>query len=181
MEKPSQDLMNEHEAILTALDVIERMYESVSNDEKINLKDITDIIEFLKVFADKCHHGKEEEYLFPAMEEAGIRNQGGPIGVMLEQHRRGREFIKQMQNSVKDNKLNKNSFVEAASSYVTLLRSHIEKENTILFPMGDARLSVARQKELMDKFEKLEKEVMGEGIHEKFHATLHRLEKKYLN
>ncbi len=97
METASQDLIHEHKAILIALDVIEKMYERVQNDKELDYKDIEDIIEFLKVFADKCHHGKEEDFLFPALEEVGIKNQDGPIGVMLAQHRQGRELIKLMQ------------------------------------------------------------------------------------
>ncbi len=180
MEKTSQDLMHEHEAILNALDVIEKMYEGVKKDKKVDYKDIEEIIVFLKVFADKCHHGKEEKFLFPALEEAGVKNQDGPIGVMLEQHKKGREFIKQMQNSIKNNTIDKDSFVEAASLYVSLLRNHIDKENKILFPMSDAKLSASKQKELFTSFEKLEKEVIGEGVHEKLHKVLERLEKKYM-
>src|SRR5512140_269168 len=137
MEKTSQDLMHEHKAILNALDVIEKMYEGVKKDKKVDYKDVEEMIDFLKVFADKCHHGKEEKFLFPALEEAGVKNQDGPIGVMLEQHKKGREFIKQMQNSIKNNTIDKNSFVEAASLYVSLMRNHIDKENKILFPMSD--------------------------------------------
>ena len=72
METASQDLVHEHKAIMVALDVIEKMYEKVGNDNLTDYEDIEEIIEFLKVFADKCHHGKEENYLFPALEEAGV-------------------------------------------------------------------------------------------------------------
>ena len=68
----------------------------------------------------------------------------------------------------------------AASSYVNLLRSHIEKEDTILFPMSDKILSSTVQKELSDDFEKLEKNVIGEGKHEEFHILLEKLTGKYL-
>lgn len=181
METTSQDLMKEHKAILRALNVIEKMYRRVGSDEQPDIKDIDEILKFLKVFADKCHHGKEELFLFPALEEAGIRNLDGPIGIMLDQHKKGREFIRQMEDSVKGGKLNKDAFTVAASAYVNLLRNHIEKENTILFPISDARLTSLKQKELIEKFEHLENEVIGEGVHEKLHVTLERLEKKYLS
>lgn len=181
METASQELIHEHNAILIALNVIEKMYENIQNDKGIDYKDIEDIIEFLKVFADKCHHGKEEDYLFPALEEVGIKNQNGPIGVMLSQHKQGRELIKQMQESIVNEIINKNAFVDAASSYVNLLRNHIEKENKILFPMSDSKLSVSKQKELLNNFENFEKNVIGEGKHEEFHTLLGKFNKKYLN
>jgi hemerythrin-like domain-containing protein len=180
MEKTSQDLIHEHKSILIALNVIEKMYERIQNDKVVDCSDIEDIIEFLKVFADKCHHGKEEKILFPALEEVGIKNENGPIGVMLAQHKQGREFIKQMLGSIANKTINKNAFVSAASSYVNLLRNHIEKEDTILFPLSDVKLSPSKQIELWMNFEALEKNVIGEGKHEELHLLLEKLEKKYL-
>ena len=180
MKTASQDLMHEHKAILIALDVIEKMYIRVQEDKEMDYKDIEDIIEFLKVFADKCHHGKEEDFLFPALEEVGIKNQNGPIAIMLTQHKQGREFIRQMQQSVENKIINKQAFVNAASSYVNLLRNHIEKEDTILFPMSDTKLSASMQKKLLNDFESLEKNVIGEGKHEELHILLDKFKKKYL-
>jgi hemerythrin-like domain-containing protein len=181
MKTASQDLIHEHKAILIALNVIEKMCVNVQNNNKeTDYKDIEDIIGFLKVFADKCHHGKEEDFLFPALEKIGIKNENGPIGVMLAQHKQGRELIKQMQESIVNKIINKNAFVDAASSYVNLLRNHIEKEGTLLFPLSDTKLSASKQKELLNNFEKLEKDVIGEGKHEELHALLEKFKKKYI-
>jgi hemerythrin-like domain-containing protein len=180
MVTTSQDLIREHKTILIALNVIEKMYERVQNNNEVDIKDIEDIIEFLKVFADKCHHGKEEDFLFPALEKVGIKNENGPIGVMLAQHRHGREFIQQMQKSIVNKTLNKNAFVSSASSYVNLLRNHIEKEDKILFPLSDTKLSASTQIELLKDFESLEKNVIGGGNHEELHILLGKFKKKYL-
>jgi hemerythrin-like domain-containing protein len=181
METVSQDLIHEHKAILVALNVIEKMWGNVQNNNKqTDYKDIEDIIGFLKIFADKCHHGKEEDFLFPALEKVGIKNENGPIGVMLAQHKQGRELIKQMQESIVNKIINRNAFVDAASSYVNLLRNHIEKEDSLLFPLIDTKLSASKQKELLNNFENLEKDVIGEGKHEELHALLEKFKKKYL-
>jgi hemerythrin-like domain-containing protein len=178
MEKPSRDLMHEHQPILIALDVIEKMNKRVRDGQEVDYRYIEETIDFLILFADKFHHGKEEKYLFPALEETGIKNQGGSIGVMLEQHRKGRELIKQMQSSIGKNRINKNAFIEASSSYVNLLRMHIEKENTILFPLCDSSLSASKQQELSDNFKRHEKEILGEGVHEELLAKMNRLKKE---
>lgn len=181
MEKTSQDLRHEHDAIQTALNIIEKMYQRVQEDREIDKRDIKDLINFLRVFADKCHHGKEEIFLFPALEEAGIASKNGPIEKMLEQHRKGRELIKKMDEAVNGRSIDKESYVEASSSYVKLLRDHIEKENSYLFPLSDARLSKDKQMALMRDFERLEKNVIGEGVHEELHTLLRKLSKKYLS
>ncbi len=180
MKTISEDLIHEHKSILIALSIIEKMVEKVQNDKDIKVKDIQEIIDFLKLFADKCHHGKEEDYLFPALEEAGVKNHDGPIGIMLAQHMQGREYIKQMLESIANNTLIEHEFVSAASSYVNLLRDHIEKEDTHLFPMGETLLSASKQEDLIKNFENLEKNVIGEGVHEELDATLERFKKKYL-
>jgi hemerythrin-like domain-containing protein len=179
METASQDLIHEHRAILGALSVLEKMYEAAKNDKELAREDIEKIIEFLKVFADKCHHGKEEDFLFPALEEVGVKNQNGPLGVMLAQHKQGREFIQRMQESIGSETIDKKAFIDSASSYVDLLRNHIEKEETILFPLGDAKFLKSKQQELLNDFDTLEKKVIGEGKHEEYHALLEKFKNKY--
>ncbi len=180
MKKPSQDLMQEHEVILIALNVIEEISERVRLDKEVEYKDIKEMIRFLRVFADDCHHGKEELYLFPALEEIGVQNEGGPIGIMLVQHKKGRELVNKMELSLENNSISKDAFVESASDYVNLLREHIEKENTLTFPFTDANLPESKQDELMSDFERLEKKVIGDGVHEELHALLEEFSREYL-
>ena len=179
MERASQDLMHEHDAILFSLKVLEKICNMIESRKDVLIKDIIDLIEFLKLFADKCHHGKEEGFLFPALKEAGIP-EDGPIGVMLAEHTLGRNFIKQMQESVTDKTFRKEDFVQSARGYISLLRAHIEKENNVLFPMGDAKLSDAKQRELIESFEKFEEDVIGKGKHEDLHKQLETFNAKYL-
>jgi len=147
---------------------------------KIDKDDLLEMLNFLKLFADKCHHGKEEGFLFPAMEKAGIKRENGPIGQMLIEHAQGREFIKRMGLAIDMDNVDYKGYIASAVGYIELLRSHIVKENTILFPMADKMIPIEKQKEMLESFEDYEEEVMGKGIHEKLHETLHRFEKKYL-
>ena len=55
-------------------------------ENSVSISHLNQILTFFKVFIDKCHHGKEEIFFFPAFEAAGIPNEGGPIGVMIEEH-----------------------------------------------------------------------------------------------
>ena len=180
MNYASQDLVHEHDAILFALRVLEEISNRVNEGQDVPAGDIIELLEFLKLFADKCHHGKEEDFYFPALEAAGIPRINGPIGVMLSEHDVGREFIKEMQNSVSEKISDKEGFVKAAQRYIVLLRSHIEKENKVLFPMGDAKLTEAEHKKLLEEFEKFEENVIGKGKHEELHKQLDEFNRKYL-
>lgn len=180
MNYASQDLVHEHDAILFALRVLEEITNRINEGQDVPTGDIIELIDFLKLFADKCHHGKEEGFYFPAIEAAGIPRINGPIGVMLSEHDVGRGFIKEMENSVSEKTSDKDGFVKGAQRYIALLRSHIEKENKVLFPMGDEKLTETVHQELLEEFEKFEENVIGKGKHEELHNQLDEFNRKYL-
>ena len=181
MNTASKDLINEHKAIQIALNILEKIQERLKKNDEVDKKDIIDLLDFLKEFADKCHHGKEEIFLFPALEKAGIKKEGGPIGVMLLEHIKGRNLIKEMQKDMLNDLVNKTGFITAASEYVRHMRDHIKKENTVLFPVIETSMSASEQKELFENFENHEEKVIGEGRHEELHALLDKFRNKYLN
>jgi hemerythrin-like domain-containing protein len=178
MSKANDDLMNEHEAILSAINVLDRMVPALDQPSVVNKKDVQDFIHFLKEFADKCHHGKEEGFLFPAMVGAGVPEHGGPISVMLAEHAQGRQLIQEMEESI-SNDLDLVMLINAARKYSSLLRNHIQKENRILFPMAEEILTEAQLDELFKGFEEHEEKVIGQGRHEELHAVLKSLQEKY--
>ena len=80
MTHASEDLVNEHNGILSALLILEQMALREKRGTGTPLPDLKEMINFFRLFADKCHHGKEENMYFPALEEAGIPKDGGQSG-----------------------------------------------------------------------------------------------------
>ncbi|MFO7614874.1 MAG: hemerythrin domain-containing protein, partial [Bacteroidales bacterium] len=152
--------------------------------EQIGSEQLNGIMEFLSIFVDKCHHGKEEEFLFPALEAAGVPRDVDLIGVMLNEHEQGRKLVAKLKDAVtrytSGDKTAAAGFQHTTSEYVTLLTQHIEKENNVLFAMADAKLDAAKDAELFEAFEQLENERIGPGKHEEFHELLNRLKHEYL-
>ncbi|MEJ2111943.1 MAG: hemerythrin domain-containing protein [Acidobacteriota bacterium] len=183
--KATDELRKEHEGILLMLHILEAVSKKIQLGDRTDPDDLDNIVEFLSVFADKCHHGKEEDFLFPALEASGIPKEGGPIGVMLEEHKIGRGLIAKLKASVNMCRSGEGKapaeFTSTAGEYIELLRQHINKENNILFPMADRVLDASKDNNLFASFEKLEKDQIGEGKHEEFHALLKKLRDKYMN
>jgi hemerythrin-like domain-containing protein len=181
--KATEDLKKEHEDIKAMLRILDEVSDKLDAGEKVNPEHLDGILEFIQGFADKCHHAKEEDLLFPAMEKAGVPRERGPIGVMLYDHGEGRKFVKRMKEGVakfKDGDANAaQAITENARKYTELLTLHIHKEDNILYPIADNMLSAEAQKELEKAFEKVEIEVIGPGQHERFHRLLHQLEAAY--
>jgi len=182
--KATQQLKDEHEGIKIILSVMERIADKISKGESPNSEHLDRIIEFLRVFADKCHHGKEEDILFPALQAHGMPKDGGPIGVMLSEHQQGRLYIKALSEAVDDFKNgNKDAVMAIAEytlNYTILLRNHIEKENNVFFMMADKILNGKEQDMMSEEFERIEVERIGPGKHEEFHGLLKSLNSIYI-
>ncbi len=169
-------LRDEHQGILAMLAVVEAAAFRVCNGKDIPADLFVNAVGFFRNFADKCHHGKEEKQLFPALVEHGIPNAGGPVGIMLAEHDQGRALIRQMSDLAERYARGDRAVAEPLSetvlAYVQLLRGHIAKENNVLFPMADRVLSGGEQNTLYDAFEQIEAQEMGEGVHERYHAMI---------
>ena len=151
--KPTEVLIREHEVIIRALSVLRAMADRIERGQPVRQDDVARLLTFFVEFADRFHHAKEEDLLFPAMVEAGFPGDGGPIGVMLFEHEIGRGLVRRLRESQLDAR-----FVSAAREYVTLLDNHIEKENGILFRMADQALDRRKQEDLAEAFASIELE-----------------------
>lgn len=175
--RSTNELRAEHEGIQVMLDVIEAVCDRIGSPQPAGESDLQAIMEFLRVFVDRCHHAKEEDLLFPALEAVGVPREGGPIGAMLAEHEQGRGLIRSMVDGLGTG--NPAAFVAHARAYVDLLRTHIDKENQVLFVMADSVLSSSVDEELFEGFEAIEREHIGAGKHEEFHALLEALAHRY--
>lgn len=156
---PSQILSDEHKNILFMLDILKRKILELNNSNMPSPDELTSIVNFLRYYADRYHHGKEEDILFPKYEAVGIPVQG-PIGIMLDEHVIGREYIKKMLDAIEGMNTDhdtKQDFIANAQQYVSLLQEHIFKEENILYPMGDSKLNQTDFLEVTQKFDEYEK------------------------
>lgn len=178
MKKPTQDLIEEHGGIMLMLNIMGKLAQRLRNKEDVDPEHLRKIIEFLQNFADRCHHGKEEGILFPELGESSL------ITELLGEHKTGRDYIRGIAESfVKYEKGNADAIHIAinAEGYIELLTQHIKKENTVLFPIADQDLSSQQQEEIEEQFERLERDVIGEGKHEEYHGWLKELSEIYLS
>lgn len=175
-------LMAEHRVIETVIECLVRMTAQAESTGKLDKQSALEAIEFIKLFADKCHHAKEENRLFPAMEAKGFPRDGGPIGVMLTEHVQGRNFVTGMVESV-DAAANGDGqalslFVRNALGYASLLRPHIMKEDQILYPMAERMMTDEDDQSLLAQYDEAESEV-GEGIHERMLGVAKSLAERF--
>jgi hemerythrin-like domain-containing protein len=174
MTAPTAVLLDEHRVILRALDTLERAAESLAAARPLPDGAWSGLLDWLRAFADRNHHAKEERSLFPAMVKAGVPSEGGPIGVMLEEHERGRALIQAMDRGAAADR------AARAREYAALLRDHIAKENDVLFPLADAVLDERAVQEIRREFEAVGAELGRDASIAYAEAALARLDAAFV-
>ncbi len=181
--KPTEVLVSEHNAVLLALQILEKIGIGLENKTSEAEKDLDQLIDFFRGFVDRCHHAKEEEVLFPDLQKRGVPREGGPIGVMLAEHDEGRRHVQAMSEALAQRRSGDGDAVrdirESSADYRNLLQEHIEKENNVLFPLADRLIPAGDAAKMVEQFEEIERNRVGVGKHEAYHSMLHRLKEAY--
>ncbi len=150
-------LRDEHVHILEVAEVLERILDGIEQGAGPDFGSLDECVQFFRLFADACHHGKEEDLLFPELEVRGLPRQTGPIAVMLNEHRQGRAFVGHMADALpKAQKGDEQAWrilANAGRGYIELIRGHILKEDNVLFNMADTMVTGAACATLCDAYD----------------------------
>lgn len=163
-------LRADHDLILRALALLERLADRLGRGEPTDEPARQWLLDFFASFVHGCHYWKEEQHLFPALEHRGLPRPGGLLAAMLADHNEGRRLV----HALSDGPGCVQS--DLIRHYAALLRSHIQKENDVLFPVADEVLDRARQGQLAAAFGAVEAQIVGPGVREGLLADLVRLE-----
>jgi hemerythrin-like domain-containing protein len=178
-----ETLMNEHRLIESVLDALVAFADEIRRKAATEKEELGRFVEFIRGFADSCHHGKEEGVLFEAMVQHGFPRHGGPIAVMLQEHEEGRAFVGILKQHAEQaapwGDGDRQAIAEAAFGYSDLLRHHIQKEDGVLYPMAEEHLPPEALERVSEDCERFEAEKTGSGEHERFHALAESLVARY--
>lgn len=178
--KPIEILMAEHRVIERVLTALEVGTERLDQGGKVDAGFFMEATEFIRGFADGCHHQKEEGVLFKAMAEAGMPTEEGPIAVMLAEHEQARAYTRDLLEAAQKLQAGDEhaaaKVIHNARGYAALLRQHIAKEDGVLFPMAGSVISASQQTEVEADFQRIEHQDAAEGIHDKYLALAEKLE-----
>ncbi|MDH7515051.1 MAG: hemerythrin domain-containing protein [Bacteroidota bacterium] len=179
----TRELVEEHEVVLAALNLMEKVVAAMEKPGMESREHFGLLLDFFQVFVDRCHHGKEEEVLFPELERLGVRRETGPIGVMLREHDIGRQHVRAMSEAL--DRLQRGErgawdrLQDEAEDYANLLRGHIRKENEVLFPTADRLIPADRAALLAVRYEGIEHRRLLDRTHESLISMLDDLKRKY--
>lgn len=176
-------MMNEHSHIKRMLKVIRKYSWKVLRNEDVNFKDFYKMIDFVRNYADKHHHKKEENLLFTKMgEELGEHIKNGPVMGMLMEHQYGRYYMTNLEEALQELEEGKEEakldIIANAVSYTNLLAKHIEKEDSSLYQFADQKLSTESKEKLEIECRQVEEEARKSNIQQSYLELLEELEAK---
>lgn len=178
---PVEVLEAEHRVIQKTVAGMSVLAEQLERGERADVSLLESIVEFLRTFADRCHHGKEETFLFPALIRRGVPSHGCPIGGLTGEHQKGRVMVGELADAIRGYAAGeppaRENLVKSLRELVIFYPNHIWKEDYLLFPLAGKVLTPEDQQELMDQFETVEREI-GLDVHARFDKLAAELERK---
>lgn len=176
-ESPTDQLRSEHELVLMVVAAMEREAAFIERADRVHVERVAQMVDFTRNFTDGDHHTKEEDLLFPLLQERSAAA-GGTVSVLLSEHEAARDCIRAIDAALPDAERSKearSAVAENLKLYAFLLPLHIGKEDTVLFPLTEELLSVQEQEMLGGEFARLEKDTAGSGATQRYHALAHSL------
>jgi hemerythrin-like domain-containing protein len=160
-------LVDEHKLIKRWLALMPVLAKTLDLSSEQDRQVIKDGIDFIRSYADRLHHGKEENILFNCFDDTE-----DIFRVIYEDHRRARSLVQQMLLALDEK--NTKELCSNMLEYADLLEEHIRKEDEVLFPWLNGRLTKKQKEELATHFEHADKDIAMDI--EKYRRFIERLE-----
>jgi hemerythrin-like domain-containing protein len=174
---PAGPLMIEHRLIERMIGLLEKELKSIKAKEKVNLSLIDSAIDFIKNYADRCHHGKEEDILFSELEKKNLPDvYKNMIKELVEDHKYGRKLTGELLEAKNRYSSGFTSsifdIIDIIGKLVDFYPKHIEKEDKHFFlPMMDY-FTRKEQDEMLNEFWEFDKKL----IHEEYSKIVEKYE-----
>ncbi len=174
-------LVDEHRLILRMIGLLEKNAPRTAEGSYSNWQFYLDGIDFIRQYADRFHHAKEEDVLFKALIDNGIPRENSPVAAMLMEHDQGRGFVSAMESAVHEAQAGRSdacrAIAENALGYAALLRDHISKEDDILYPLAERVIPETMRDGILQGYRAAEAQVSPE-FGERYLAVIIRYEQE---
>jgi hemerythrin-like domain-containing protein len=162
----TQALVDEHRLILRMIALLEKKARQTAEGKYLNWQFYLDGIDFIRQYADRFHHAKEEDVLFKALVDNGMPKDHSPVAAMLMEHDQGRSYVRAMEVAVLEAQSGRADTYQAiadnALGYAALLQDHIAKEDDILYPLSERVLPESVRDGILKGYQDAEAQVSSE-------------------
>ena len=168
--------MIEHRLIEQVISMIEKESEVISATGKVNIPLLTNMVDFMRTYADKCHHGKEEGILFDVLEKKDMDvEHRAMMDKLIDDHRRSRELTSNLNDLltlfIRGERAAVENVVENLQTLASIYPDHIRREDKLFFPIAMKYLSTEEREDMLRQF----KEFDARLIHDHYKAEVGRM------
>jgi len=175
---PAGPLMHEHRIIERMLAVLIREYESMGEHGRVDPALIDIATDFIRTYADRCHHGKEEDILFRRLATKDLDAElAGAMADLIEDHTHARTLTRRLVDAngryAAGDQTALGEIQSSVRSLLELYPVHIEKEDRRFFKPCLEYFTESEQAEMMEEFDEFDRAL----IHEKYLGIVEDLER----
>ena len=176
----TQVMVDEHKLILRMIALVEKNTELLEQGKFRNWQFYLDAVDFIRNYADRFHHAKEEDVLFAELIKNGMPEKQSPIEAMHMEHDQGRAYVRAMEEAAQkalDGETGQAVIIaENAKGYAALLRGHIEKEDDILYPLAERVLPEDVRARMLEAYDGAEAKTPG--LEDKYRKLVENYERQ---
>jgi hemerythrin-like domain-containing protein len=176
----TQVMVEEHKLILRMVALLEKNTELLEKGRFRDWNFFLAGVDFIRNYADRFHHAKEEDVLFKALVSNGMPEQNSPVAAMLMAHDQGREHVCAMEDAARralDGEIGQAAIIiEHARGYIAMIRDHIDKEDTILYPLAERVLPQEMRPAMVEAYQQAEG--LAPGLEERYRRLVEEYEQR---
>jgi hemerythrin-like domain-containing protein len=171
-------LMIEHRLIERMIRQIQNVLQEIGATDAVDPLFIDTAVDFIRVYADRTHHGKEEDILFRELQKKDLSNEDRRLmDELVEEHIFGRQTTKILVDANNRYREGDQSALKDIADQLHTLEDfypkHIEKEDKIFFPASRTYFTEQEDRAMLDEFWDFDRKM----IHEKYGSVVEALEK----
>ncbi len=160
MEDVTNVMVQEHKLILRVVALTEKNSALAEEGKFTDWQFFLDAVDFIRNYADRFHHAKEEDTLFVALVANGMPKENSPVAAMHLAHDVGRAFVRGMEEAatkaLAGEPGQEAAITENARGYAALLREHIHTEDNILYPLAEKTLPADVRPAMVEAYNRAE-------------------------
>jgi hemerythrin-like domain-containing protein len=170
---PRGPLMIEHRLIEKMLAIIDTRTAVMQTTREIDPVFIDSAVDFIRMYADRTHHGKEEDILFRDLEKKEMSPRDTKMmRELLDEHEYARKKVSDLIDAksryVKGDASAVNAIIECLRALVSFYPGHIIKEDKTFFPNTEKYFTAAELARMLDEFWEFDRGM----IHEKYNGLV---------
>jgi len=176
---PVGPLMKEHRLIERMIKIMKANLDNIRKEGEVDPLFVDTAVDFIRTYADRCHHGKEEDILFRDLAKKKISDEHLRImQELIEEHKMGRNNVKKLieakEKYIQGNKDALKDIILNMEILIKFYPKHIEKEDKHFFIPCIDYFTQQEQGKMLEEMYEFDRNM----IHEKYNKVVEEYEKK---